>query len=88
MSYGGWLPRCAICKQSVNLTESKADEYGRAVHENCYVSMLVLKKPRRFRVRIDSLRERLSLMSRRWAAPYQVRVILDDVLKANAAGKI
>ena len=49
-----WRPRCAICKQSVNLTESKADEYGRAVHENCYVSMLVSKKPRRFTVRSDT----------------------------------
>jgi hypothetical protein len=45
------------------LTESKADEYGRAVHENCYVSMLVSKNPRRFTVRIDALRERLSLLS-------------------------
>jgi hypothetical protein len=56
MSYEGWLPRCAICKQSVNLTESKADEYGRAVHESCYVSTLVSKKPRRFTVRIDATR--------------------------------
>jgi hypothetical protein len=69
MSYEGWLPRCAICKQSVNLSESKGDEYGRAVHENCYVSMLVSKNPRWFTVRIDALRERLSQLSRRWAAP-------------------
>ena len=55
MSYEAWRPRCSICQQSVNLTESKADEYGRAVHENCYVSMLVSKKPRRFTVRIDAL---------------------------------
>ena len=68
MSYEAWRPRCSICQQSVNLTESKADEYGRAVHENCYVSMLVSKKPRRFTVRIDALRERLSLLSHRWAS--------------------
>jgi hypothetical protein len=68
MSYEGWLPRCAICKQSVNLSESKADEYGRAVHQNCYVSMLVQKKPREFTVRIDALRERLLPLSRRRAA--------------------
>jgi hypothetical protein len=41
MSYKGWLPRCAICTRAVNLTESKADEYGQAVHEDCYVSKLV-----------------------------------------------
>jgi hypothetical protein len=59
MSHKGWLPRCAICKQSVNLTESKADENGQAVHENCYVSMLIPKKPRQFTartVRIEALR--------------------------------
>ena len=39
MSYIGFLPHCAICKQNVNLTESKTDEYGQAVHEDCYVSM-------------------------------------------------
>jgi len=48
MSHKGWLPRCAICKQSVNLTENKADENGQAVHENCYVLMLIPKKPRQF----------------------------------------
>jgi hypothetical protein len=59
MPYKGWLPRCTICKQSVNLTESKADENGQAVHENCYVSMLIPKKPRQFTarmVRIEPLR--------------------------------
>jgi hypothetical protein len=66
MSYEGWFPRCAICKQPVNLTESKADEYGRAVHEHCYVSMHAAKKPQ-FSVRIDALRERLSRLSRRFA---------------------
>lgn len=46
MSCQGWLPRCAICKQLVNLNLSKADEYGRAIHEECYVSLLVQKEPR------------------------------------------
>jgi hypothetical protein len=44
MSYDGLPPHCAICKEAVNLTESKADEYGQAVHEDCYVSMFVSKK--------------------------------------------
>jgi hypothetical protein len=42
-----WLPRCFICKESVNLEVSKTDEYGRAVHENCYVWHVILKKPRK-----------------------------------------
>jgi hypothetical protein len=40
MSYQPWLPRCAICNKAVDLTESKTDEQGQAVHEACYVSML------------------------------------------------
>jgi hypothetical protein len=42
-----WAPLCAICKESVNLEESKTDEHGQAVHENCYVWTVELKKPRR-----------------------------------------
>jgi hypothetical protein len=38
------LPRCPICRQSVNLENSKSDEHGRAVHENCYVLAIVSKK--------------------------------------------
>jgi hypothetical protein len=41
MSYESWLPRCVICKQAVDLTESKTDEHGQAVHEDCYVSVLL-----------------------------------------------
>jgi hypothetical protein len=33
-----WRPECAICKESVTLEESKADENGQATHEDCYVS--------------------------------------------------
>jgi hypothetical protein len=27
-----WLPRCALCKESVNIERGKTDERGRAVH--------------------------------------------------------
>lgn len=63
MSYEStWLPRCAVCSESVNLEESKTDEYGLAVHENCYIWTVELKKPRRHIARIDD--EQLSLLSR------------------------
>jgi hypothetical protein len=62
MSYEGWLPRCIICKQSVNIEQSKTDEYGRSVHENCYVSLLTSQNQPRFLARIDVPKhERLSL---------------------------
>ena len=35
--------RCAICEQPVNLEESKTEEHGHAVHENCYVWTVQLK---------------------------------------------
>ena len=44
-SQGQWHPECAICKESVTLEDSKADEHGQAVHEDCYVSSLTEKKP-------------------------------------------
>jgi hypothetical protein len=34
-----------ICKKSVKLEESKADEYGQAIHGDCYVAKLTEKKP-------------------------------------------
>lgn len=43
--YFGWVPRCAICRKSVNLKVSQTDEHGRSVHENCYVWRLLSKKP-------------------------------------------
>jgi hypothetical protein len=43
VSEGLWLPECVICRESVKLEESKADEYGKAVHEDCYVSKLTRK---------------------------------------------
>ncbi|MHB8215089.1 MAG: hypothetical protein ACYDDS_03320 [Candidatus Sulfotelmatobacter sp.] len=38
-----WLPRCCICNDPVPLETSKTDEYGRALHEECYVLKLGLK---------------------------------------------
>ncbi len=38
-----YRPQCAVCKESVKLEESKADEYGQAIHEECYVSRLTEK---------------------------------------------
>ena len=37
----GRRPECVICKESVKLEESKANEYGQAIHEECYVSELL-----------------------------------------------
>ena len=37
----GRRPECVICKESVRLEESKANEYGQAIHEECYVSGLL-----------------------------------------------
>ena len=54
MSHEVWAPRCAICNESVNLEESKTDERGKAVHENCYIWTVELKKPRRFTTRSES----------------------------------
>ena len=54
MSHEVWVPPCAICSESVNLEESKTDERGRAVHENCYIWTVEPRKQRRFPARIDS----------------------------------
>lgn len=40
-----WSPDCVICKKSVKLEESKADECGQAIHGECYVAKLAEKKP-------------------------------------------
>jgi len=47
-------PICAICKQPVDLEESKTDEHGQAVHENCYVQTVKLRKPRTRSTQIGS----------------------------------
>ncbi|HET9409645.1 MAG TPA: hypothetical protein VFO39_20560 [Candidatus Sulfotelmatobacter sp.] len=60
MSYEStWLPRCAVCKESVNLEESNTDEHGQPVHENCYIWTVELKKPPRYTPQINSVEERL-----------------------------
>jgi hypothetical protein len=43
ISEAQWRPQCVICRESVHLEESKADERGQAIHEECYVSKLVGK---------------------------------------------
>ncbi len=45
LSESQWSPECAICKKSVKLEESKADENGQAIHGECYVAKLTEKKP-------------------------------------------
>ena len=39
-----WRPVCAICKEAVKLEESKTDENGQSIHEECYVSSLTTRK--------------------------------------------
>jgi hypothetical protein len=48
VSHEDWHPRCIICKEPVNLALSKTDEYGRPVHEGCYVWLLESQKQPRF----------------------------------------
>jgi hypothetical protein len=43
MSEGRWVPECVICREIVKLEESKADEYGKAIHEDCYVLKLTMQ---------------------------------------------
>ena len=38
------LPRCCICSEPVCLETSNTDEYGQALHEECYVLKLCLKE--------------------------------------------
>lgn len=64
MSFAVWNPLCAICREPVNLTEGKTDEDGRAVHEECYVAVLVTKNTRRHTARISPMR---SLRPQDWA---------------------
>jgi hypothetical protein len=45
---------CAICEQPVNLEESKTDEHGHAVHENCYIWTVELKKPGKRKTQTDA----------------------------------
>ena len=37
-------PGCSLCNQPVPLENAKTDEYGLAVHEECYVLKLSLRR--------------------------------------------
>ena len=45
LSESQWSPECVICKKSVKLEESKADEYGQAIHGECCFAKITEKKP-------------------------------------------
>jgi hypothetical protein len=45
MFHERWLPQCAICKSAVILEDCKTDEYGRAVHEDCYIRAIIGDAP-------------------------------------------
>jgi hypothetical protein len=36
--------RCSICEKAVNIESAKGDEYGRAIHEECYALKIKLKQ--------------------------------------------
>ena len=38
------LPRCSLCDKPVLLETSKTDEYGKALHEECYALKMRLKQ--------------------------------------------
>jgi hypothetical protein len=38
------LPACSICNEPVELETTKTDEYGKAIHEECYVVKVRLKR--------------------------------------------
>jgi hypothetical protein len=40
--------RCSICEKAVSLDSAKADEYGRAIHEECYALKIKLKQATTF----------------------------------------
>jgi hypothetical protein len=44
MPYITPFPICSLCNKPVPLETSKADEYGKAVHEGCYLLNLSAKR--------------------------------------------
>ena len=38
------LQKCSICDKPVELATAKTDEYGKLVHEDCYVRRVRLKE--------------------------------------------
>ncbi len=46
LDFGPFTPVCALCGQPCSVEACLADDRGRPVHENCYVSKLTnAKKP-------------------------------------------
>ena len=45
MPYITPFPICSLCNKPVPLETSRADEYGKAVHEGCYLLKVTGKKP-------------------------------------------
>ncbi len=40
-----WVgPRCPVCGKEVPLETAKTDEWGRAIHDDCYLLTLRLKR--------------------------------------------
>jgi hypothetical protein len=39
-------PLCLLCTQPVSLENSKTEEHGLAIHEECYVLSLTRQRPR------------------------------------------
>ena len=73
MPHEGWLPACIVCKQSADLCQSKTDEFGRAVHEDCYASTLVSRKARRHKIRSRAARENFGSIKLRNKSDCEVR---------------
>ena len=44
MTYPGSVQTCWICGKTVHLETCKADEHGKAVHEECYAAKIALAK--------------------------------------------
>jgi len=73
MSHQNWLPSCIICKQSVDLCQSKTDEFGRAVHEHCYAATFMSRKPRRHKIRSRAAHENFGSVKLRNKLDSEVR---------------
>lgn len=39
------LPRCSLCNKPVELRIAKTDEGGKAIHEECYLLRMQMKRP-------------------------------------------
>jgi len=52
------VARCSICELPVSLETAKTDEYGRAIHEECYASKMGFECSRKPRLRLMAWRKR------------------------------